>query len=86
MAGTVSGGKRAAATNMKQFGEDFYKIIGSKGGQKKGIKKGFALNPDLARRAGSKGGKISKRGSAKKKQKKFIWEGGQDGKLVFTKE
>lgn len=86
MAGTVSGGKRAAATNRKQFGDDFYKIIGSKGGQKKGVKKGFALNPDLARKAGAKGGRISKRGLAKKGQKKFIWEGGQDGQLVFTKE
>lgn len=41
-------------------------MIGSKGGKKKGIKKGFAMNPDLARRAGAIGGKLSKRGPNKK--------------------
>lgn len=37
--------------------------IGSKGGRMgKGSIKGFAANPELARKAGAKGGKISKKG------------------------
>lgn len=33
MAGTVAGGKLAAATNKEKYGEDFYSKIGSKGGR-----------------------------------------------------
>lgn len=62
MSGTKSGGKKAAATNKKTYGDDFYANIGKKGGSVSGIKKGFALNPKLAKEAGRKGGKISKRG------------------------
>ena len=57
MAGTISGGKLAAKTNKEKYGEDFYKAK---------VPKGFAKNPDLARLAGAKGGKISKRKSTKK--------------------
>ena len=62
MAGTVSGGKAAARTNIKKYGEDFYIRIGSIGG-KKGHTGGFFANRELARIAGAKGGKISKRTS-----------------------
>lgn len=65
MSGTVKGGKKAAETNKKRYGKDFYKRIGSEGG-KKGTTGGFAANPELARIAGRKGGKKSKRGKAKK--------------------
>lgn len=64
MAGTVKGGKAAAATNKKKHGADFYARIGAMGG-KKGRTGGFAANPDLARIAGAKGGRISRRGKAK---------------------
>lgn len=60
MAGTKEGGKKAADTNKKRYGSDFYKKIGSTGG-KKSTTGGFAANPELAREAGRKGGKISKR-------------------------
>ena len=65
MAGTISGGKLAAKTNKEKYGDDFYKRLGQMGGMKK-VKKGFATNPELARKAGSKGGTISRRKSAKK--------------------
>lgn len=64
MGGTKAGGLKAKETNLKRNGKDFYKRIGSLGG-KVGGKKGFALNPELAKRAGRKGGKISRRGKAK---------------------
>jgi general stress protein YciG len=65
MAGTRAGGKKAAATNIKKYGEDFYKDIGAKGGRN-GHTGGFASNPTLAKIAGAKGGRLSKRGPAKK--------------------
>lgn len=64
MAGTPAGGQKAAQTNIKKHGEDFYKRIGKKGGQN-GHTGGFASNPELAKIAGRKGGKKSKRGAAK---------------------
>lgn len=60
MAGTKSGGAKAALTNKLKYGEDFYKKIGAKGG-KLGNTGGFYLNPELARIAGAKGGRISRR-------------------------
>lgn len=64
MAGTKEGGKKAAATNRNKYGSEFYSNIGRKGGQN-GHTGGFAANPELAKEAGRKGGKISKRGPAK---------------------
>lgn len=63
MAGTKAGGIKAARTNKERQGEDFYARIGSIGG-KNGHTGGFAANPELAREAGRKGGRISKRGKA----------------------
>ena len=60
MAGTKIGGMTAAATNKTKHGADFYAKIGAKGG-KNGHTGGFAANPDLARVAGAKGGRISRR-------------------------
>lgn len=60
MSGTKIGGMRAAATNKKLYGIDFYKNIGSKGGHN-GHTGGFASNPALARVAGAKGGRASRK-------------------------
>ena len=65
MSGTKEGGIKARQTNYERNGKDFYKRIGSLGGRVSGIKKGFALNPELASKAGAKGGRISKRGKAR---------------------
>ena len=63
MAGTKAGGQKAAATNKARHGADFYANIGRKGGQN-GTTGGFAANPALARIAGAKGGRISRRRKA----------------------
>lgn len=67
MAGTLLGGRKAATTNKKRYGDSFYADIGRKGGKATGLK-GFAVNRELARTAGAKGGKISRRGRANKWQ------------------
>lgn len=64
MSGTKAGGMKAAKTNLERHGDDFYKRIGHIGG-KNGHTGGFAANPALARVAGAKGGRISRRGPAK---------------------
>lgn len=64
MAGTKEGGRKAAITNKMKYGDDFYKEIGTTGGRN-GHTGGFAANPELARIAGAKGGRISKRGKSK---------------------
>lgn len=60
MAGTKAGGRAAAATNKTKYGRDFYARIGAIGG-KKGRTGGFYANRELARIAGAKGGRISRR-------------------------
>lgn len=60
MAGTKLGGVKAAQTNKDRHGKDFYAKIGAKGG-KNGTTGGFAANRELARIAGAKGGRISRR-------------------------
>ena len=65
MAGTAAGAKKAAATTKARHGKDFYAQIGRKGG-KLGTTGGFYANRELARAAGAKGGRISRRGPAKK--------------------
>jgi general stress protein YciG len=60
MAGTKDGGKAAAATNKKKYGSDFYAKIGAKGGRL-GRTGGFYANRDLARVAGARGGRVSRR-------------------------
>ena len=73
MSGTREGGLKAAETNKKRQGADFYARIGAKGGRNS-VNGGFASNtvgkdgltgPERAKIAGAKGGKISKRGKAK---------------------
>ncbi len=69
MSGTISGGKKAAQSNMERHGKNFYKEIGSKGG-KRSSTGGFASQKvgkdgltglERARLAGAKGGRISRR-------------------------
>ena len=64
MAGTRLGALKASATNRERYGQDFYKRIGQIGGRN-GNTGGFASNPELARVAGRKGGRISRRGKAR---------------------
>lgn len=60
MPGTIEGGRKAAITNKARHGAGFYKRIGAKGGAA-GNTGGFAANRELARIAGAKGGRISRR-------------------------
>ena len=60
MAGTKECGKKAAATNKAKYGSEFYAKIGAAGG-KNGHTGGFAANRELARIAGARGGRISRR-------------------------
>lgn len=62
MAGTKAGGMLAAKKNLARD-PLFYAKIGQKGGQN-GHTGGFAANPELARIAGAKGGRISRRKKA----------------------
>lgn len=59
MAGTKAGGLKAAAKNLAND-PNFYAKIGARGG-KNGRTGGFAANPDLARIAGAKGRRKSRR-------------------------
>jgi len=66
MAGTIEGGRKAAATNKKRRGDGWYATIGAKGGAK-GRTGGFAAGPEGKERAriyGAIGGRISRRGKA----------------------
>lgn len=65
MSGTREGGKKAAETNRKLHGRDYYKDIGSFGG-KNGHTGGFYQNREAARKWGAVGGRISRRGPTKK--------------------
>lgn len=63
MAGTREGGLKAAKKNLAND-PNFYRRIGAIGGRN-GKTGGFAANPELARWAGAKGGRISRRTSKK---------------------
>lgn len=66
MSGTREGGRKAAATNKEKYGADFYRNIGRQGGSKSHPEtRPFAKNPELASRAGKRGGQLSKRGPEK---------------------
>lgn len=57
MVGTREGGLKASLSVKEKYGEDYFKVMGRKGGLKKGVKKGFAANHTLASLAGYKGGR-----------------------------
>lgn len=64
MSGTHIGGKKTVQTNIKKYGQNFYKEIGKKGGSVK-VPKGFAvMSPEKRSQCGSIGGRISKKGIA----------------------
>lgn len=63
MAGTKAGGIAAAKTNKQKYGPDFYAKNGAKGGRL-GRTGGFYANRELARTAGAKGGRRSRRTKA----------------------
>ena len=67
MSGTIEGGRKARNTNYKRHGKNFYRDIGRIGG-KLGTTGGFASNPELAKVAGAKGGRASKRGDSYEKE------------------
>lgn len=67
MSGTKEGGKLAAETNRERYGENYYAELGRVGGRAC-VPKGFAANPELARRAGAKGGTISRRNKNEAKE------------------
>lgn len=71
MSGTIAGGRKASRTNLARHGKDFYSIIGAEGGRA-GHTGGFAHDgrswfeklirkPKLAKTAGAKGGRKSRR-------------------------
>ena len=67
MTGTKEGGLKAAQSIKKKYGKDYYRNLGKRGGSAAHtMGTGFAANHELAAAAGRKGGKISKRGKAKK--------------------
>jgi hypothetical protein len=72
MAGTREGGQKAAATNKKRYGDDFYQRNAYKAQEawnRNGRKpRGFEYamvngNRELIQQAGAKGGALSRRGS-----------------------
>ena len=79
MVGTLAGGRKAAITNKQKYGKDFYARIGAKGGRN-GHTGGFAANPALARIAGAKGGRKSRRTGIKN------GEGKKDNKDIEAME
>ena len=61
MAGSVTGGKKTAKTNIEKYGPNYYKETGRLGGIKC-VPKGFAMmTPEKRAEAGRKGGTISRR-------------------------
>lgn len=72
MAGTKTGGQKARDTNIRLYGEDYYKNIGAAGGRngntggfydsRPWYKKLFHPKNPHAQEAGRKGGTSSKRG------------------------
>jgi len=69
MSGSIAGGQKAAATNKRIHGADFYAKIGKIGGSNS-INGGFAAGEEGRKRAsywGSIGGQKSRRGAAERK-------------------
>lgn len=70
---TEEGRKKALKTVRERHGDDFYSRIGKKGSdsylskpKEERKKRGFAANPEIAKKAGAKGGRKSRRGKKEK--------------------
>lgn len=83
MSGTKSGGQKAAETNKRIHGEDFYARIGRMGG-KAGHTGGFASDLSRARSAGAMGGRVGMRGYKLlyKNKKNYIYINRITGEVV----
>lgn len=67
MSGTKSGGKAAAATNKRKYGQDFYKRIAAIGGKKSNTGGFYWMSqndPERLREIGKKGGRLGRRGKS----------------------
>lgn len=60
---SATGAMKAKLTILENNGDDFFSVIGSRGGRWKG-KKGFATDKKRASKAGKRGGVISRRGKS----------------------
>lgn len=97
MAGTIGGGRKAAATNRAKYGPDFYRNIGRKGGTNghdggfasKGLGKDGLTGTERAKIYGSIGGKVSRRGRAHLKltdeERKKIDDARREAKIKAVK-
>ena len=74
MSGTVAGGMKAREVFYEKYGRDYFKNIGKRGGEVCNPYKGFGSSPERAKEAGRIGGKLSKRGPAKKKKEENVQE------------
>lgn len=64
MSGTKEGAQQTYKAILKKYGNDFYSIIGAKGGKSNRggwNRRGFGTNRELASKVGFVGGSISKR-------------------------
>lgn len=61
MAGNRTGGLKAAETNKKKYGDQFYKTIGAAGGTKSRGGGFAAMRKDRLKRVSSRGGSKSRR-------------------------
>lgn len=65
MSGTSEAAKKVVARIKEQYGENYFRELGRKGGTRVDPNnRWWARHPELAIEAGSKGGKKSKRGKA----------------------
>lgn len=91
MVQTKKSAKKAQQTLKNKLGPegylDFFRTIGAIGGRN-GHTGGFASNHEFARKVGSTGGKVGKRGLKfiEKKGKKYIYINRQTGDEVILRE
>lgn len=73
MSQTKEGGPKTVKTIKAKYGADYYSKIGFLGG-KKSKKGGFFANRELARIAGAKGGRVSKKGKNVAKSTQYEYQ------------
>lgn len=85
MSQTKAGAAKAKQTIINRYGEDHWKKCGAIGGRN-GNTGGFRANREVAMAAGSKGGKLSKRGHTYIKSTKNYNYYLYDGEIVRYKK